>query len=251
MNHLQHKFWNLTIPVVDHCNFRCIDCIHFAPYRAKKEHYASDYIPSIQTLLREGILTNQELLLAGGEPFIHSDLIGFVAELREAIPSLPIVIATNGGWLSDRNVEKYEPVFRMIHRMTITQYQKLNLDPVPKIRQWTKVVVRPRYEFAQPSFSSEWKEPVIPDIAKAEGGYCRFVDCIQLTHDGRLMKCPAGYVADAKFPSTPQFNSSIEMYYDIANPKEPFQTWWERYPFDACYYCRLDVRPHQFIHKLA
>ncbi len=85
----------LEFHLADHCNLNCSGCTHYAPYAEKRfadvEEVRRDF-----GRLKELFANIRHIRIMGGEPFLHSEVEGFVRLTREAFPKSSIRVVTNG-----------------------------------------------------------------------------------------------------------------------------------------------------------
>ena len=81
MKYQECNFDWFEMHAVDHCNLFCKGCSHFSPFftirKGSKEHFASEYIPVIDELIRRNVCFNK-IAVVGGEPFLHKDFKSFL-----------------------------------------------------------------------------------------------------------------------------------------------------------------------------
>ena len=106
------KRFEIEIQIVDHCNLKCDNCNHFA--NLAKEWYMSIEeftfnVNKIKTELYPYGLTR--IMLVGGEPLLHPQIIDLCKILRTASPKgdVDLSLLTNGILLNDTTkiIEKY------------------------------------------------------------------------------------------------------------------------------------------------
>lgn len=85
----------VEIHIVDHCNLNCAGCNHFSPLAEPWFISVEEFKNSI-TLLKQNIPTVKELLLLGGEPTLHPQLLDLCKIAREILPKERIRILSNG-----------------------------------------------------------------------------------------------------------------------------------------------------------
>ena len=85
--------------VVDHCNLNCVSCNHFAPL-AKPWFITKESLSNSLNLVKENIPNVKNLILLGGEPTLHPELLDLCKIDREILPDIEISILSNGKNLS-------------------------------------------------------------------------------------------------------------------------------------------------------
>lgn len=81
--------------IVNHCNLNCAGCNHFSPLAEPWFIDVQDFELQISTLVKN-IPTVKELILLGGEPTLHPQLLELCTIARQYIPNDRIVILSNG-----------------------------------------------------------------------------------------------------------------------------------------------------------
>lgn len=80
--------------ITDHCNLNCKGCSHFStlctPAFADLKEFRADM------LRMAGLFSAvRQIILLGGEPLLHPDIIAFIRTAREALPKTRIYLLTN------------------------------------------------------------------------------------------------------------------------------------------------------------
>ena len=88
----------LDVQVCDHCNLRCAGCLHFAPLAEKSFLDLDEYSCELKQLAAiEGIDGYfDSIVLMGGEPLLHPDIVEVVRTTRAHLPNEHIDLCTNG-----------------------------------------------------------------------------------------------------------------------------------------------------------
>lgn len=50
--------------------------------------------------------------------------------------------------------------------------------------------------------------------------------------------------------SSRAFAESEEMFYDLTQENPDFDEWIQKFPFDACRYCKRGTAPHEFLMRV-
>ena len=110
----------LEMHVVDHCNLNCAGCNHFCsladPFFISLESF-SDQLQ----LVKEKIPSLRWLMLLGGEPTLHPQLLELCEIARELFPDITIEILSNGKDLS-KVVKQKEQFDKLNILFTIARY---------------------------------------------------------------------------------------------------------------------------------
>jgi hypothetical protein len=81
--------------LADHCNLNCKGCSHFSPIRdeyfAELEEYRRDLV-QLQSLFS----SVWKIILLGGEPLLHPQVVDFLLLSRSFFPKANLAITTNG-----------------------------------------------------------------------------------------------------------------------------------------------------------
>ncbi len=88
----------LDVQVCDHCNLCCAGCLHFAPLAEERFLDLDEYAHDLERLAAiEGIDGYfKSVVLMGGEPLLHPNLIEVVRTTRAFLPDENIDLCTNG-----------------------------------------------------------------------------------------------------------------------------------------------------------
>ena len=87
---------SFAIHIVEHCNLNCISCAHISPVAKECFYDLNEYITEAKCLSSLFCSEIGELLLMGGEPLLHPDIIEFMRVSREAFIYGNILLVTNG-----------------------------------------------------------------------------------------------------------------------------------------------------------
>lgn len=110
----------LEMHIVDHCNLNCAGCNHFCPL-AKPFYISLKEFQNQLEIVKEKLPSLKWLMLLGGEPTLHPQLLELCQIARQLFPNITIEILTNGKDLS--NVAKQIKEFQKINiNFTIAQY---------------------------------------------------------------------------------------------------------------------------------
>ncbi len=86
----------LEVHVVHHCNLNCAGCAHYAPLADGDWELSVNDLRLGLTALRVAGLEPSTIRLFGGEPTLHSALGDLLVLTREMLPSVEILLMTNG-----------------------------------------------------------------------------------------------------------------------------------------------------------
>ena len=85
----------IEIHIVNHCNLNCVSCNHFSPL-AKPWFITKDSLQNSLNLIQENIPNVKHLILLGGEPTLHPDLLELCKIARNIMPNTEISVMSNG-----------------------------------------------------------------------------------------------------------------------------------------------------------
>ena len=188
----------LQIHAVDHCNNHCRDCNTLSLHAKRREYQAEEYFAALDVVYNKDWFPKY-LVMLGGEPFLHSDLTMFCQKLVHRYPKAKMSTTTNGFWLSERNLIKYEKLFMMLSRFVVSiypnLYAKINKEiPVEKLEE----VIRALYPHLQHveirdarganQFRLANYDHFPQQIENMRPG-CQELNCAALLPDGRLCRC--------------------------------------------------------------
>lgn len=91
---------NLQINVTSDCNIRCKHCYVAAGINSKKEINRDHLIRFIDTMPRNRL--DNDIVLSGGEPLLHSELRGIVEDLKKR--EFNVILFSNGTLISEDNI---------------------------------------------------------------------------------------------------------------------------------------------------
>jgi len=236
-----HCGW-IEVHAVDHCNNVCSWCHNSSPFSPEKEYNPNDYTPWFDILNKNNIPFHK-ISIMGGEPFLHSDIIGFIKVLYEKYPDKNYILTTNGFWLNERNIEKYEELWKILYSLSVSFYPniikkiggerkaRLLLDKIKKKFPNIQIHIPDKTIFRELSFHS---------TKHIVDKFCGNSDCIALLSDGKMARCGAGGFSHLNPYVTEEFKNATQMFYDLNNfDCDSFWLWRNRYPLDACSYCGL------------
>lgn len=117
----------LEIHVVDHCNLNCANCCHFSPFAPVKFLDLKKYEKDINKLsnLINGRL--KSLVLMGGEPLLHSEIVEIIKITKKAFLKTNIQLLTNGILLNNMKNSFWRVLKELDIQINITKYP-INFD---------------------------------------------------------------------------------------------------------------------------
>ncbi|MGL1863909.1 MAG: radical SAM protein [Pseudodesulfovibrio sp.] len=231
----------IEVHAVDHCNNNCRWCHNYSPFSPQKEYEAKDYFEGLDFLVKNKITINT-ISLMGGEPFLHSDITRFAFDLFKRYRT-PLMITTNGFWLSEESIKEYKHLWTMLSMVKVSRYPTIEKRLggakefkrlVGLIKQYNpKIIV----EFPDKGHFNKlefYTAPIEPEL------FCANSQCSALLPDMKVGRCGAGAYAHLapEGSLTEEFKNSNHMLYDLRTfDWQSFRLWRRRYPLDACNYC--------------
>jgi hypothetical protein len=182
-----------------------------------------------------------EFRLIGGEPLLHPKLLEMAASAREALPDVPICIATNGILLPKMEKGFWDVVFDLGIMVKYTPYPVTpKLESLLAADQLAHIA-----RFGTRIATDKWEKVLVDDSgSQGEPSYCGRGRgaCLNL-FQGRMARCGAVFV----FPYYQErFNVPMPPVADNSISIHSAGSWGEVLDFmdiipDACHYCIL---PH-------
>ena len=104
-----YKGMTVEMHIVNHCNLNCAGCNHFSPLASPWFIDIKDFENQISALVNN-ISVIKELILLGGEPTLHPNLLELCSIARKYIPEERIVVLSNGVKLQEikENIDAYK-----------------------------------------------------------------------------------------------------------------------------------------------
>lgn len=234
---------NFEIHCTDFCTRSCKFCHHFVPYaeafNLAKEYIAEEYFPFIDKLVSIGRKPDIVTVI-GGEPFIHSDLNGFILGIKKRY-NVKIAVVTNGFWLAD--IDNHLSSLENIDILGISIYPDNNINNVDQF------VGRLKSKFPNLEVRKSNVEKMIvvsfvsdPFINQKN---CGCLNCMGLRPDGKLYRCSlAGYAEWSPNVTKEFLEERKEMVLDLTKDENDIKAWADRDDFSVCMYCTYprDVR---------
>lgn len=236
----------VEIHTVDHCNNNCRWCHNYSPFCPEKEYEAKDYFPGLD-ILNGKQLHLGAISLMGGEPFLHSDITGFAFQIWERYER-PLVITSNGFWLSETSVKAYRDLWKLVSMVKISRYPTIEkrLGGYEEAHRIAMLIKKynPQVliEFPQKAIFNKLETFTKPREVKR---FCWNANCMALLSDMTVHRCGAGgyqHFAPAGMLSE-EFKNCPHMSYNLKKfDYQDFVLWRSRYPLEACSYCNFSDR---------
>lgn len=238
------------VNITKHCNLNCKGCDHFAPV-ADPEFLATDeYVQDVNRLSELFHQDAERIVILGGEPLLHPDIISFLAPTRRAFPQAAIEIATNGT-LIKRMSDDFWTACRENSICIIATRYPVAVDYDELERYVKEKGVDYHYVGSSESGRTLWKFPLdLTGSQDAEQSFaeCRNANtCLTLEH-GRLYTCSVA-------PNIAVFNRAFKQnihltdadgidIYKAQSAQEVLAAMSKPMPF--CRYC--DVKHREYDH---
>lgn len=189
---LSNSVLNFEVNVVDHCNLNCQSCNHFSPIAEKKfldcEEYERD-LERVALITRGKIGT---LMLLGGEPLLHPDIIAIMQISRKHLKNTEISIVSNGILLGKQDDIFWKECRELEIHIVLTKYP-INLNYEELKERASAEGVSLSFAYASQELKTLWHLPL-----KEQGGlngYINYMKCYYakrcvVLRSGRLYTCP-------------------------------------------------------------
>ncbi len=236
----------VEVHVTDHCNHTCRWCHNYSPHAPRRNFQPGEYFEGLDILVKNDVTINS-ISLMGGEPFLHNDLVGF-ADTMLTRYGRPLVLTTNGFWLSEDNIHIFKDLWPRIFFLKISRYPSIEArlggeDNILRLLELIRTYNPEMYlEWPDKFQFNELKFFARPRPVEVK---CGNIGCLALVNraDGPCLgHCGAGAYAHLapKDLLTPGFLASEHMFYPLRQfETAAFQEWHTRYPLDACAYCNF------------
>lgn len=113
--------YELEIHLVDHCDLQCNNCNHFSPLASPFFITKKDFKNQLN-LIKERLPSIKVLMLLGGEPFLHPNLIELCQIARDLFPDIELKILTNGIILNNYDEKKIKKLENLNININISKY---------------------------------------------------------------------------------------------------------------------------------
>jgi organic radical activating enzyme len=239
------------VKLTDHCNLDCVCCNTYAPICEKFYLDLNSYEQDIERV-REIFSDRCEVILSGGEPLLHPDVIEFFHKTRALLPKAKISLVTNG-MLVQRQTEEFWRALREEHvALRVTKYP-IKVDYEAIREQCAKQGVEFAYHNENEAKEEAKASMIIQGIDPKGSGdpernyrRCSVRHCTTL-RDGKLYPCFVvanihhfnkyfGYdipVSEADRVDVYRARSAHRVRRRLYNRKQPL---------DFCRYCDIDMK---------
>lgn len=234
---------NFEVNLVDHCNLNCHCCNHFSPIAEKTFLDCAEFerdISRIAELYRDKI---GKLMLLGGEPLLHPEIVQIMELSRTYLTKEDIVIVSNGLLLPKMPPVFWQTCSRLKIGILLTKYP-INFDysQIEKIAEKNDVSIS--YTFESQELKTTYHLPL-----KLDGKlnpYRNYAKCIHANNcvvlrEGRLYTCPLAACVhhfnkffDKQIPQKEV--NSMDIHQNIS--KEEIDMFL-KHPIPMCEYCNI------------
>lgn len=229
------------IHLVEHCNLNCKGCNNFSPIA--NEEFIDENIFS-KEMQRMGILFSGyvgKIVLLGGEPLLHPNIIKLIDITRTNFPTTNIVIVTNGIKLITMPNDFWKACISNNIEISITKYPIVkNYNKIEKVLKDNNV----NYKFFSETRKTFEKVPI--DLNGSLDGNKMWLKCFKAINcaslkNGRLYPCSfaSNIHHFCKKFNAPYLNEVPEDSIDIFTNtrKEIFE--FLTHPIPMCRYCDI------------
>lgn len=210
--------------ITEICNLNCVGCFHYIPISNIKKHYNIEKIKYELKLLARHSKIVHNLVLMGGEPTIHPDIVPILYYAREIFPNTTLTLATNAAYSAIFDEKsfiraiKYNNIIVRITQYPFSKnsteiyknvYDKLNNA---NIQIETVSVVDSNYHFLKQSFHKN----LINDIT--ENKHCKTFHYCTTLKDTKLYICNFAAYIDSltdKFTDVDWIETDNTEYVDL------------------------------------
>lgn len=236
---------NFEVHLTEHCNLRCFACNHYAPLAEEKYIDMHDFEKDFarMSFLTKGLV--DYILLLGGEPLLHPQVIDFLPVARKYFPKTEINIFTNALKITEMPGSFWKSCSANNIQVIITKY--------PIRLPWDKILgIFEKYHVSfklsdDGENKKSWKEPL--DVHGKQNAKRNFLQCRQANSciflkQGKLFTCgtPPNVVHFNRY-----FNQNVPVseYDSIDIHKEDNIQTILRFlasPIPFCRYCNIEGR---------
>jgi len=194
----KRKRLRFDIPITDHCNLNCKYCCTFSPLAEKTFLNAQTISLDLYKLSEITKGETDDIVLGGGEPLLHPELIEIMEAVRKYFPNGEIIILTNGILLNKQSNEFWNACRKNRINIRITHYP-IKLDFESLQNKAKSVAVSLEYwggSGGNMPIKSMWKRPL--DLNGTQGlqhswKYCNEANnCVRLKN-GKIYPCATIY----------------------------------------------------------
>ncbi len=249
LRRLRRPIMSFQVKLTDHCNLNCIGCNVYAPVSAKSYLDIDAYRRDITRMSK--LFGNRcDVILSGGEPLLHPDIVNVLQTTRQALPKAKLSLLTNGTL-----VLKQKPGFWSAMResnigMQVTSYP-IDTDYQGIFAKCAEQGVacewnlsdEPKDTFLMQALNPKGTGDPVKNYSCCSVRYCRFLS------DGKLFPCMVitsiGVFNKHFGYELPVAEDDYVDIYKVRRPRRIIRTLYPEYrrkPFPFCSYCDIDSK---------
>ncbi len=241
---------SLVLDVVKHCNLSCRGCGHLSPV-FKKNVMGADSLERDLSILTKYYHTD-EVLILGGEPLLHPDLVSVLETVRDAKIGEKIKLLTNGLLL-----HKADPKFwQILDEVRVSIYPGKELSSA---QQQVAVTLAERHGTTLTlQYYDIFRESILDKPNKDRQLLKRVFDTCLIAHkwhcntieEGHFYKCPQAYlIPNSKDPESKLSERDGIRLQDLSGFEQSLYTYLKApHPLAACRNC-LGTVGREFPHE--
>lgn len=230
-----------TYEVTRHCNLRCARCDRVSPWMPETFASVDEFRRDFDAL--SAVMDLDALVISGGEPLLHPELVEFFRLVRSRKYARGIVVLTNGILLHRFT----EEMWRLVDAVEITRYPgvhyKLDPEAVVEIGASHDVTVVVK---DTPAFPQSLLNDPIPDAPAVEAIFrsCSSSVNLHTIYRGRYYRCIRAHTFNERMEhmgrSVRNPDDSVDLHGpDLAATLRAYLT--AERPLLACRYCLADI----------
>lgn len=114
----------VSFPITTKCSLKCRDCGALIPYFKEPSHYNKEVLLKSLKIISKSVDAIKEILIFGGEPFLHPDLAEICNEAASLTNVGQVLIITNGTIAPNMNVAK--SLSKSVNYISLSDYGNLS-----------------------------------------------------------------------------------------------------------------------------
>ena len=215
--------------VVRHCNNRCVACSHASPFQPLGyEMSAATLERDLKAMAR--VVHADKFKLLGGEPLLHSDLLGLLKVAKASGVADVVNVTTNGKLLS----RQPDAFWKAIDNLYLSVYPNLDPEVEPMARRKCAEHGVTIDVMVTNSFFLQFKR--VPDDGRNSFACCNWRHHCWMVHEGKLYLCPQAAFFTDRFMGLPQDFDGLSL--DGITDESLAAYVGRTEPFAACRVCR-------------
>ena len=234
----------IEIDLTDHCNLKCNCCDHSSNILPEKFNSVEEILADLKTI--SGAIEIEEILIAGGEPLLHKDLIQLLEGIKNDCGDIGknVVLITNGVLLR----KAPEKLWELVDGIWISVYPGIKIsqenpsqfsDLAKKYNVWVWKKISD--SFTKTLLNNKNDNDDITDFVYKTCIRTHLLDC-HVVRKGRYYKCPpAVFMRDRlkmkgiSFENESEDSIQIQDNPNLRDELEQYLT--SDKPLKACSYC--------------